>query len=187
MPTLVQPETDERDALLQYLEAQRGAVHRAAFGLSDEQANATPSASELSVAGLIKHLAGVEFQWVQVIMAGQVDQNPMNEDNWADNFRLVGDETLAESQARYRDIAAQTEEFVRSLPDLERLFQLPEAPWFPPEPRSARWILLSLIQETARHAGHADVVRETVDGATAFELVAKEAGTAFPWLTETVE
>ncbi|MQA01747.1 MAG: DUF664 domain-containing protein [Streptosporangiales bacterium] len=183
MPTLVAAETDERDALLSYLEAQRGAVHRA--GLTDEQANATPSASELSVGGLIKHLTNVEFNWVQVNMAGRTDPNPPSEENWADNFRLVVGETLADAQERYRQVAAETEAFVQALPDLDQMYDLPKAPWFPDEPRSARWILLTLIQETARHAGHADVVRETLDGATAFELIAKESGTAMPWLENT--
>lgn len=182
MPTLVAAETDERDALLSYLEAQRDAVHRAAFGLTEEQANATPSASELSVGGVLKHLASVEFTWVQVNMAGRTDPNPPSQEHWADNFRLLDGETLAAAQERYRQVAAQTEEFVRTLPDLDQKYQLPKAPWFPAEPRSARWILLTLIAETARHAGHADVVRQSIDGATAFELIAKESGSAMPWL-----
>lgn len=182
MPTLVHAETDERDALLSYLEAQRGAVHRAAYGLTDEQAKATPTASELSVGGVVKHLASVEYGWVQVNMAGREHYDQPTQETWGDNFRLVGDETLDAVQAKYREVAAETEEFVRSLPDLDQMYDLPDQPWFPDEPRSARWILLTLIQETARHAGHADIVRESLDGATAFELVAKESGSAMPWL-----
>lgn len=182
MVTLVARETDERDALLNYLEAQRGALHRAAFGLTEEQARQTPSASALSVGGLIKHLASVEFNWVQVNMAGRVDPNPPTEEGWDDNFRLLDDETLAGAQERYRQVAKETEEFVRALPDLDQEYDLPKAPWFPDEPRTARWILLTMIQETARHAGHADIVRESLDGADAFTLIAKESGTAMPWL-----
>ena len=184
MVTLVKAETDERDALLSYLEAQRGAVHRAVVGLTDEQASATPSASELSVGGLVKHLASVEFSWVHVVMAGRERPDQPTEENWGDNFRLVGDETLAAVQERYRQVARETEEFVHSLPDLDQLYPLPKQPWFPDEPRSARWILLTLIQETARHAGHADIVRESLDGATAFELIARESGSAMPWLED---
>lgn len=182
MVTLVARETDERDALLKYLEAQRGALHRAAYGLTEEQARETPSASALSVGGLIKHLASVEFSWIQTNIAGRVDPDQPTEENWGDNFRLLDDETLEGVLERYRQVAEETEKIIAALPDLDQEYELPKAPWFPDEPRTARWILLTMIQETARHAGHADIVRESLDGADAFALIAQSSGSAMPWL-----
>ncbi|MQA81740.1 MAG: DUF664 domain-containing protein [Streptosporangiales bacterium] len=182
MVTLVARETDERDALLNYLEAQRGALHRAAYGLTEEQARQTPSASALSVGGLIKHLTSVEFSWIQTNIAGRTDPDAPTEEAWGDNFRLLDDETLEGMQERYRQVAEETEKIIRALPDLDQEYELPKAPWFPDEPRTARWILLTMIQETARHAGHADIVRESLDGADAFTLIAKSSGSAMPWL-----
>jgi len=171
MPTLVRAETNERDALLAFLDAQRGGLRRAVLGLTDEQATSRPSASELSLAGLLKHLARVEEIWVQCTLMGR-SEFAGSEKDYVSGFQLLDGETLASTLDRYESVARATEDTVNSLPDLERTVALPEAPWFPPGMKvSARWILLHLIQETARHAGHADIIRESLDGATAFALV----------------
>ncbi len=82
-------------------------------------------------------------------------------------------ETLAGWLKQYEEIAAETEEIVRGLPSLDVDAPLPDQPWFPPNSRrTARWILAHLIAEVARHAGHADIIRESLDGRTAFELIA---------------
>ncbi|WP_078843360.1 DinB family protein [Streptomyces albus] len=182
MPTLVEAENrgDERGALLAYLEAQRGAVRRALLGLTEEQAARKPSASGLSLSGLLKHLVEVEDGWVRT-GRGLRYATERDESNWQESFRLVGDETIAGKLAEWEEVAARTERFVREVPDLDATFALPEAPWFPPgAERSMRWLVLTLIQEVARHAGHADIIRESLDGKTAFELVdaamAAEAG-----------
>ncbi|HCA84276.1 MAG TPA: hypothetical protein DEQ61_01450 [Streptomyces sp.] len=177
MPTLVNAEYhgDERGALLAYLEAQRGGVRRSLFGLTEEEAARKPSASELSLSGLLKHLVEVEDGWVRTAQGLPYSQQ-RDASNWPESFRLVGEETVAAKLAEWRGTARRTEEFVRSLPDFDAPFALPEAPWFPPgAKRSMRWMVLTLIQEVARHAGHADIVRESLDGRTAFELVELEA------------
>lgn len=103
-----------------------------------------------------------------------------DESNWHECFQLAGDETLESQLAYWEKVAAETEAFIRSVPSLDDTFPLPEAPWFPPEGRvSMRWLALHLIRETARHAGHADIIRESLDGKTAFELVALEQGTSW--------
>jgi hypothetical protein len=175
MPTLVREEADERDALLAYLDAQRGGLRRAVYGLTDEQATATPTASALSLAGLIKHNTEVERNWIVRTLCGRPqDVVKRDQSNWGDSFRLVGGETVAGLLDAYAAAAKETEEIIRALPDLEVTVSLPDAPWFPPSSkRSARWILLTLIQEAARHAGHADIIRETIDGKGAFQLVAE--------------
>ncbi|GAA2232054.1 MULTISPECIES: DinB family protein [Kitasatospora] len=171
MPILVRAESDERDGLLAFLDAQRGAIRRAAFGLTEEQAAATPSVSSLSVAGLVKHVARCERFWILGILMDD-ERGKVTPDDWADEHRLLDGETLAGWLKEYEAVAAETEEAIRSLPDLDVDAALPTAPWFPPgSRRTARWILMHLIEEVARHAGHADIIRESTDGRTAFELV----------------
>lgn len=179
MPTHVPSENpgDERGALLAFLEAQRGGIRRAVLGLTDEQAARKPSASELSLSGLVKHVAEVELGWLR-----KAQQRPSeverSVETWGDSFRLVEGESLQGMLAFWEKVARETEEWVRSVPSLDDAFPLPDAPWFPPAGRvSMRWLVLHLIEETARHAGHADIIRESLDGKTAFELVA-ESGDA---------
>jgi len=176
MPTHVLAEAhgDETGALLAFLEAQRGGLRRAVLGLTEDRANQRPSASELSLAGLVKHVAETEQGWVET--AQELPHSiERNQDTWHLSFQLADGETLAEMLAFWERVAKRTEEFIRSVPSLNDTFPLPPAPWFPPEARqSMRWLLLHLIEETARHAGHADIIRESLDGKTAFELVDEE-------------
>ena len=165
---------DERGALLSFLEGERGGVRRALLGLTAQQAASRPSASELSLSGLLKHVAEVEQGWI-----ARAGQEPpavkRDESNWHECFVLVEGETVDAQLAYWEKVAAGTEAFIRSVPSLDDTFPLPNDPWFPPDERvSMRWVLLHLISEMARHAGHADIIRESLDGATAFELVARE-------------
>ncbi|UXY28996.1 DinB family protein [Streptomyces sp. HUAS TT20] len=170
---------DERGALLAFLAEQRGGVRRAVLGLTDEQATSRPSASELSLAGLVKHVAEVEQGWI-ARAKGEPPAVKRDESNWHECFVLAEGETTAQQLAYWEEVAAETESFVRSLPSLDDTFPLPNDPWFPPdEAVSMRWLVLHLIRETARHAGHADIIRESLDGKTAFELVAQEQGTSW--------
>ncbi|KOG35397.1 DinB family protein [Streptomyces resistomycificus] len=167
---------DERGALLSFLAEQRGGIRRALLGLTDEQAAAKPSASELTLAGLLKHVAEVEQGWV-ARAKGEPPAVVRNESNWHECFVLVDGESVEQQLAYWEKVAAETEAFVRAVPSLDDTFPLPDEPWFPSdEAVSMRWLVLHLIRETARHAGHADIIRESLDGATAFALVAKEQG-----------
>ncbi|MEU0946491.1 DinB family protein [Streptomyces canus] len=166
---------DERGALLAFLEEQRGGIRRALLGLTHEQATAKPSASELSLGGLLKHVAETEQGWI-ARARGEEPAVHREPSNWHECFALVGDESVESQLAYWEKVAAETEAFARSVPSLDDTFPLPDQPWFPPGGRvSVRWVLLHLIRETARHAGHADIVRESLDGKTAFELVALAA------------
>ena len=165
---------DERGALLAFLEEQRGGIRRALLGLTEEQAAARPSASELSLAGLLKHVAETEQGWI-ARARGEAPAVKRDESNWHECFVLVEGETVASQLAYWEKVAAETEAFLRSVPSLDDTFALPPDPWFPPQGGvSMRWLALHLIRETARHAGHADIIRESLDGATSFELVARE-------------
>lgn len=167
---------DERGALLAFVEAQRGGIRRSVLGLTDEQAAQRPSASELSLSGLVKHVAETELNWLRMAQR-KPNEKQRTEETWADSFRLVEGETLAETLAFWDRVAAETEEFIRAVPSLDDTFPLPEAPWFPKDGAvSMRWLMLHLVEEIGRHAGHADIVRESLDGKTAFELVALEHG-----------
>ncbi|MET9430564.1 MULTISPECIES: DinB family protein [unclassified Streptomyces] len=165
---------DERGALLAFIEAQRGAVRRAVLGLTDEQAASRPSASELSLSGLVKHVAQAELSWLRMAQQAPNELNPSPE-SFADSFRLVEDESVEGVLAFWDRVAKETEEFLRAVPSLDDTFPLPQAPWFPKDGRvSMRWMALHLVEEIARHAGHADIIRESLDGKTAFELVDME-------------
>ncbi|MGW3659291.1 DinB family protein [Streptomyces sp. NPDC005151] len=167
---------DERGALLSFVEAQRGAIRRSLLGLTEEQAASRPSASELSLSGLLKHVAETELNWLRLAQQ-RPNEKARTEETWADSFRLVGDETVPQMLEFWAKVAAETEGFIHSVESMNDTFPLPEAPWFPKDQKcSMRWLLVHLVEEIARHSGHADIIRESLDGRTAFELVAEEAG-----------
>ncbi len=172
MPVVVENEApgDERGALLAYLEAQRGGLRRALHGLTEEQARSVPSASALSVLGLLKHLAYGEVGWLRMLRGEAKDFAEASKD-WEDSFTPHEDETIEVLLAKYQEAAAETDAAVRAVASLNETFTVPPAPWDPGSDRSWRWALLHLIEETARHAGHADVIRESIDGKGAFDLV----------------
>jgi uncharacterized damage-inducible protein DinB len=163
----------ERDTLIAFLRQQRYVLKLAAYGLTDEEAQATPSASALSVGGIIKHVALTEQHWIRRIVGGE--QYGDMEDEYHNGFRFVDGETLASVLAFYDEVAARTEAFIAAEEDLARLVPIPRGvPWFPQDEThwSLRWVLVHIVEETARHAGHADIVRESIDGSTAFALLA---------------
>ncbi|MET7289089.1 DinB family protein [Streptomyces sp. NPDC005573] len=170
----VEEKGDERGALLSFLEEQRGGIRRALLGVTEEQARSRPSAGELSLGGLLKHVVEGEQSWL-----ARARQEPpairRDASNWHECFELTDGETVAAQLAYWAEVAAETERFIRSAPSLDDTFPVPDQPWFPPEGHvSLRWLCLHLIGETARHAGHADIVRESLDGRTAYELAALE-------------
>ncbi len=167
---------DEREGLLSFLEHQREAVRNAVYGLPEDQARRRPTASELSLGGLVKHLLYGERNWTDHIEGRPVDEDMAFQEYMA-SFALGDDETLAGVLQQYRDAAARTDAVVAGIDNLGRRVPLPEAPWYPdPEGCTVRWILLHLIEETARHAGHADILREAHDGAQGGPLMAAAEG-----------
>lgn len=169
---------DERGALLSFVEAQRGALRRSVLGLTEAQAASRPSASELSLSGLLKHVAECELGWLRLAQ-GRPNEKERSPSTWGDSFRPVDGETVGSILAFWVEVTAETEEFIRSVPSLDETFPLPDQPWFPKEGKaSMRWLALHLLEEFARHAGHADVIRESLDGKGAFDLVALEQGHA---------
>ncbi|WP_327415552.1 DinB family protein [Streptomyces sp. NBC_01233] len=158
---------DERGTLLAFVEAQRTAIRESLLGLGEEQAASRTTVSELTLSGVLKHVAECELAWLR--MAQQApNERQRSEESWGEAFRLVEGESIASVLAFWGEVAQETEAFVTALPSLDETFPLPPAPWFPKDGKvSMRWMLLHLVEEFARHAGHADIVRESLDGTRA--------------------
>ncbi|WP_405953931.1 DinB family protein [Streptomyces phaeochromogenes] len=175
----------ERADLIAALATARAALTNTVRGLSDEQAGERPTASALCLGGLIKHVASIEGGWLRFVVDGPSALRHDLPDGvtWADiaagtarefpqwmidhqnDFLMLPGETLAGVVERYEQVAAQSEKIIASVPDLSATHPLPEAPWHEPGAvRSVRRVLTHVIAETAQHAGHADILRETLDG-----------------------
>jgi hypothetical protein len=162
--------TGERADLLEALGRHRFFLRVTARDLDDERAARRTTVSDLTIAGLIKHVAFVEDGWARFVVEGPAalgdGRDPEAFEAHARSFRMEDGETLAGLLAAYDQVATRTDELVRGLPDLDATQPLPEAPWFEPGARwSARRVVLHIVAETAQHAGHADIIRESLDGA----------------------
>ena len=162
----------ERADLLVALAKHRYFLRHTVRGLTDEQAARHTTASELCLGGLIKHVSLTERQWISFIREGPSAMSPAGaageerQAAWAGGFQMEPGDTLTGLLDDYEQTARRTDELVETLPDLDISHPLPEAPWFEPGARwSARRALLHVIGETAQHAGHADIIREALDGA----------------------
>lgn len=184
MPAHVPPVDTERDGLVGYVAQQLDAFRSVAYGLTDDQARATPTPSSLSVGALVKHAGSVARGWAERVAHAPgpppPDDRPFDERvaAYQDEFVMREGETLAEIMERFD---AQAEEVLRILAGADPATPVPvprDAPWFPDDVDhwSVRWVALHLVEELARHAGHADIIREAVDGATMYELVAGREG-----------
>jgi len=160
----------ERADLLETLAKHRYFLRYTVRGLTDEQAAQRTTVSQLCLGGLIKHVAATERQWAGFIVDGPAAMGHWEQeggvDAWLQGFRMLPGDTLAGLLEEYEQVASRTGELVAALPDLDLWHPLPEAPWFEQGAHwSARRVLLHLIAETAQHAGHADIIRESLDGA----------------------
>ena len=163
------PINEERQDLLETLGKHRFFLKLTARGLTDEQATTRSTVSELTVGGIIKHVTQAERNWAEFIVNGPAamehDDGDWDVADWLDGFRLLPGETLEQVVAAYDEVARRTDDLVRTLPSLDVAHPLPEAPWFAPGASwSARRTFLHIVAETAQHAGHADILRETIDG-----------------------
>jgi uncharacterized damage-inducible protein DinB len=184
MPAHVPPVADERESLIAYLDQQRDAFASVAFGLTEDQIRLAPTAGTLTIGGLIKHATTCERGWTARMAAAPEAPPPPPQSfeeqtaAWGDDFRVTDEDTL---DALLAALAAQgevTRSVLRSA-DLGAAVPVPrDAPWFPKdvEAWSVRWVAMHIFEELARHAGHADIVRESIDGATMYELVAAREG-----------
>lgn len=160
----------ERADLLETLSKQRHFLRYTTRDLSDEQAGRRTTVSELCLGGLIKHVTATERSWINFIVEGPSAMpawnDPTAQERHVAGFRMLAGDTLAGLLHEYEVVARRTGEIVGALADLSDSQPLPPAPWFPPNAEwSARRVLMHLIAETAQHAGHADIIREALDGA----------------------
>ena len=160
--------TPEQADLLEILATRRRFLKHAVRGLTDEQAAQTPTVSDLCLGGLVKHLTATEAEWVRFILDGPADSSlewsPEAMAAYGNQFRMLDGETLDSLLAAYDDAAARTDALVLSS-DLDQRQPLPTAPWFEKgATRSIRQVFLHIAAETAHHCGHADIIRETIDG-----------------------
>jgi uncharacterized damage-inducible protein DinB len=156
----------EHSELLQALTEQRELLLITVRGITDAQAAQRTTVSELTLGGIVQHLTRGEQVWMRIMVKGDGELPEGMLD--MEQYRMPEDETLAGLLEQYTAAAHRTEQSVADLPDLNRSVPLPRTPWSPPETIywSARRILLHLIRETAQHAGHADIIREALDGAS---------------------
>jgi uncharacterized damage-inducible protein DinB len=157
----------ERADLLDTLTKHRGFLLQTVRGITDEQAAQRTTVSALCLGGLIKHVTRMEERWVGFIQNGPeaMAMTPASYEAHAASFRMEEGETLASIVAGYEEVSRRTDELVTALPSLDASQPLPDAPWFPPGTAwSARRVLIHIVAETAQHAGHADIIREALDG-----------------------
>ena len=143
---------DEVELLLRWLGFLRGAVLRKVEGLNESDARWRPDDSLISLLGIINHLTHVEWRWIEGSMQGA------NVSRSEEEFGPGPELTVDAAVAAYRQRAKDTDAAVRSMPLTQA------SVW--DEQKDLRWVLLHLINETARHAGHADATREMLDGTT---------------------
>ncbi|MFJ4709300.1 DinB family protein [Streptomyces anulatus] len=180
------PDTDaERTDLLAALADARAALIRTVKGLGDEQAGERPTVSALCPGGLVKHVTAMEKSWLDFVTegpsamsfalpegvtwddlaAGTATEFPMWAIEREKEFRMLSGETTAGVIRAYEEVAARSEKIILAVPDLSATHPLPEAPWNEPGGEwSVRRVLTHVLAETAQHAGHADILRETLDG-----------------------
>lgn len=188
MPAQAPPVTDERDGLRAYAIQQQDAYRAVIFGLTDEEAGRTPTTSALSSA----HWSGTRPTTSSPGRHGHgvtrpvIDDRPQ-EEQYAERERMItwleGD-TVDGALKAFDDASAAVLEAMATA-DLDTPVPVPDAPWNPKDVDSwsVRWVWLHLLEELARHAGHADIIREAIDGATMYELVAaREGWPETPWL-----
>lgn len=173
---------DERTTLRNYLKVQLEAVRDAGYGLSDEQLVAQPTASKLSLAGLLKHCLWVMTQALVGAGAMTPEESPVaTQDPATDfyaSFALTDSETVSSIKEAYEALMQRYLEMIGSL-DMDAEITSAPQPWYginEPHTVAVRYLVAHHLEEFARHAGHADIIREQIDGAQAAELNAAVEG-----------
>lgn len=171
--------TGERADILALLADQRNSFLIPMRGIDEEQARARTTVSTLTLGGLVKHLTHTERHWVRTIVERD-ETATFDMDAAMEQYRMTDDDTVAQLLAEYRDAAQATDDLVVSLDDLDLQVPLPTAPWAPEvQWWTARRALLHLLRETAHHSGHADIIRESLDGANTTMQMGADAGMEF--------
>ncbi|MBF6138069.1 DUF664 domain-containing protein [Nocardia otitidiscaviarum] len=155
----------EREDLIANLAEQRRLFGITLRGIDDDQARQRTTVSELTLGGLLHHLVDTERHWVTV--AVERDENAEFDLSDMDSrYRLGPDETVAGLLAEWDVVAQRTEKLIREVDSFDTPIPIPTAPWAPErEYWPVRNILFNIFREIAQHSGHADIIREALDGA----------------------
>ena len=193
MPFFTPSVTTEADAAFTFLTQQCTQLKLTALGLTDEQARSTPTASSASIKGLIAHVAQVVNGWLKQVEDPErvvpYEEFPaINAEIGLEGLfdsSVMPDLDIAEVVAIFERVIAGIDEVRQTVADngidLGAICATPPNPWMPQDfVMSVRWILLHLNTEVARHAGHADIIRESIDGAIAYQLNAQADGETWP-------
>ncbi|MGW4248316.1 DinB family protein [Nocardia sp. NPDC004722] len=155
----------EREELIKILDSQREMFRITVRNIDDAQARERTTVSELTLGGLLSHVVNVEKHWTTIL----VERDPNSEfdvSRMDSEYRLDADQTVAGLLAEWEVVAEHTAKLIRELPNLEDSVPTPTAPWAPErECLTVRYILLHILREIAQHSGHADIIREALDGA----------------------
>lgn len=160
-------EADERTQLVGWLDLQRQLIPWKCEGLSEEDAHRAvlPSSPLMTMAGLVSHMRWVEHTWFEVILlGGPADSNPSFDEDVEDAEMRVEGVPLAQLLEEYEREWRRSNEILAGL----TLDEVGRHPDLPVAGASVRWVMLHMIEETARHVGHADAIRELLDGQTGY-------------------
>lgn len=152
----------EKENLHAFLDLQRDTMVWKLEGLGDEDLREPMTPSGTTLLGMLKHLADVEYGWFCETFGRETEPLPFDENDEYATFRIEADETTEDILAFYQRARAAADQVINEL-DLEAIGRA----WQGPEV-NLRWVLVHMIEETARHAGHADILRELIDGATGY-------------------
>ncbi|MFD5076243.1 DinB family protein [Streptomyces sp. NPDC058371] len=158
------PAWDERTQLTTFLAYVRDTARAKCEGVSPEDARKAPLPGSplMTLCGLISHLRWVEYYWFQVVFLGEEDEGPWTDEDPDREMRIAVDIPLTELLQQYEEQAARYRELVAAH-DLDATAKRPIRDGLQVD---LRWILLHLTEETARHNGHLDILRELADGQT---------------------
>lgn len=177
MPYPAPPVADERGAFVTYLAQHQLYVRASLTGLPEDLAGRRPLASGLSLGTLVKHLTVVQDNWLAAVLAAPALATRWTDDDaaarWTAALRWGADDTVADALAAFDDSSRAVLDAARTIdPDLG--VPVHRAPWTPRDVPSwsVRWVWWHLAGELARHAGHADLIREQLDGSLSHTLLA---------------
>ncbi len=157
----------EITALVEFLDLHRLEFHERAWGLTDDQLHQTTGASDLTLGGLVKHMALVEHSWFEHRFLGMDEREPWASAPWDEDadweLTTAADDTGEELFTLYVDACNRCRDVIANAETLDQLsvrMDKNDKPW------NLRWIMIHMIEEYARHLGHADLIRESIDGTT---------------------
>ena len=155
--------SDERTMLVEFLDYFRAVLERKARGLDEHQVRVRVAASSIDLLGLVRHMAEVERWWFRAVFTAEVDTGIFGDDDPDIEWHHTSDDTLAEALHHWHAEVDRARAIVKVAPSLDTIAASRASRR---GDVSLRWILVHMIEEYARHCGHADLIREAIDGVT---------------------